>query len=63
MKTQRKYVVERMNNSTREWWTGEDWSEVDTEADWYTERNVAQKVAEAVGGSPTAFEVDLGDDR
>lgn len=50
------YVVERMNGESREWWTGDTWSESETDAAWYNE-NKAKEVAEEVGGSPTWFEV------
>ncbi|HUX16829.1 MAG TPA: hypothetical protein VMW52_10180 [Phycisphaerae bacterium] len=39
-----KYVIERMNGVTREWWTGQRWSQVDTDATWYDTRSAAEQV-------------------
>ena len=53
-----KYVIERMNDGTREWWDGSDWSDVDTDADWFDNRAEAERVADIRGGSATGFEFD-----
>ena len=52
---EKKHVVERMNKNTREWWTGEEWSDVDTDAMWLDAKE-AQLVVENQGGSATKFD-------
>lgn len=52
-----KYIVERTDIGTREWWTGKDWSDVDTDAQWYDTESEADVEAARVGGSATGFEV------
>ena len=52
-----KYVVEKMANDQRVWWTGACWSSVDTDAFWFKSRKAAEICAAAVGGSVTGFEV------
>lgn len=32
-----KWVIEKRNDVTRVWWTGDEWSVVDTDALWYDE--------------------------
>jgi hypothetical protein len=53
-----KYVIERMNDTAREWWDGENWSDVDTDAKWYEDRTVAETEAARIGGDVTGFETD-----
>lgn len=55
MKT--KYVIEKMDKKSRVWWTGDGWSDVDTDAWWFESRKGAEICAAAVGGSVTGFEV------
>jgi hypothetical protein len=31
----REFVIERTNETKREWWTGSEWSEDESEARWY----------------------------
>jgi hypothetical protein len=31
----REFVIERTNEMKREWWTGAEWSEDESEARWY----------------------------
>jgi hypothetical protein len=52
------YYIERMNGLTREWWDGDDWTDVDTDAMAYHDfqKNVAETVAKEIGGSVTFFE-------
>jgi hypothetical protein len=52
-----KYVIERMSDLTREWWTGEGWSEIDTDACWYSDPDEAEADAECIGGSVTGFDI------
>lgn len=54
-----KYVIERMNEVTREWWTGSDWSDVDTDAEWSDDRHQAEGLARLIGGEVTGFEVEV----
>ena len=53
-----KYVIEKLENGTREWWTGEDWSDVETDAEWFEEREHAETKAAEWGGTVTGFEVE-----
>lgn len=32
----REFVIERTNETKREWWTGAGWSEDENEARWYS---------------------------
>ncbi len=33
----REFVIERTNEMKREWWTGTQWSDDETEARWYSD--------------------------
>ena len=52
-----KYVIERKNGTTREWWTGSGWSDVDTDAAWYAARPDAVGITCDTTASATAFDV------
>jgi len=53
-----KYVIEQLNDGTREWWTGEGWSDIETDAEWFDEREHAEIKAVDWGGTVTGFEVE-----
>jgi hypothetical protein len=53
-----QYVIERMNDTAREWWNGVIWSDVDTDAKWYENRTDAETEATRIGGDITGFETD-----
>ena len=48
-------VIEKMNGETRVWWTGSEWSAVDTDAAWMT-ADEATETAVRIGGTATEFE-------
>jgi hypothetical protein len=54
---QMQYVIEKMTNECRVWWTGEGWSDTDTDAAWYYERKEAEDYASQIGGDITGFEI------
>lgn len=51
-----KYVIERMNKETREWWTGTEWSDVDTDAEWYEDEEDAVFSAMHCNGEVVGYE-------
>ena len=58
-----KYVIERMNKETREWWTGSGWSDVDVDAKWFDSKEQAiislEDDPEGSCGTVTGFEVTI----
>lgn len=40
------YVIERASEMSREFWTGERWSERETDAHWYQQRPIAAMVTQ-----------------
>ncbi|HEV3301713.1 MAG TPA: hypothetical protein VG055_18810 [Planctomycetaceae bacterium] len=42
----REFVIERTNEMKREWWTGTDWSEDETEARWYADEPDAPQITQ-----------------
>lgn len=53
-----KYVIERMEGTTRQWWTGDDWSDMETEALWFVDLVTAEEHSiDNCGGTVTGFEI------
>jgi hypothetical protein len=42
----REFVIERTNETKREWWTGSAWSEDDRQARWYATEPDAPEVTQ-----------------
>lgn len=54
-----KYVIERMHEERREWWTGDEWSEVDTDAQWYdTDAEAEAEVARIGEGGSVGYQAE-----
>jgi hypothetical protein len=56
-----EYVIQRKtkegNDVTREWWTGDDWSDEDTDAEWYKDEVEAEEMAAELGGEVIGYDV------
>ena len=52
-----KYVIEKMDDVTRVWWTGTEWSDVDTDALWYDDRPDAIAETDDAAAIATGFEI------
>ncbi|HXY33235.1 MAG TPA: hypothetical protein VEI07_03345 [Planctomycetaceae bacterium] len=42
----REFVIERTNEMKREYWTGTDWSEDETDARWYSDEPDAPQITQ-----------------
>jgi hypothetical protein len=57
----REYVIERTNETKREWWTGAAWSEDESQARWYDHEPAAEKITDDEGAHVVHYEAGLVD--
>jgi len=60
--SKKNYVIERKVDGQKEWWTGSQWSDVDTDAKWYTEKQAQDELlnncsAQAEDGDKIKYDI------
>jgi hypothetical protein len=58
----REYVIERTNEMKREWWTGAEWSEDESQACWYDREPAAESETNDESAHVVHYDAGVVDD-